>query len=230
MMSEFTKHVNNKFHKDGKAREFLGNTVICHIPSSSPTMKMLLELREAVLQEPWHQKMAMLPPSSYHMTVFELVCDQVRDAVHWTNLLPLESTMEETDERFSQIWETLPAPPEFSISFDYLDIKDYITMRLKPSDEEANQIIRDYRNQLSEAFGLRQSNHESYFFHISMSYAVWRLTNEDLEEAAGFVSDWKEKLEEYLSTIDLQPTCLTFFNDMTHFANKRREAQWNVTE
>jgi len=230
MMSEFTKHVNNKFHKDGKAREFLGNTVICHIPSHSPTMEILLELREAVMQEPWHQKMAMLPPSSYHMTVFELVCDQVRDAAHWTSLLPLGATMQETDDRFSQIWENLPAPPEFSISFDYLDIKDYITMRLKPSDDQANQIISDYRDQLSKAFGLHQPNHESYFFHISMAYAVRRLSNEDLEEAAGIVSKWKEKLEESLSTIDLQPARLTFFNDMTHFANKRREAKQNVAE
>ena len=230
MMSEFTKHVNNKFHKDGKAREFLGNTVICPVPSHSPTMETLLKLRAAVLEEPWHKKMAMLPPSSYHMTVFELVCDQVRDAAHWTSLLPLDATMEETDERFSQIWETLPAPPKFSICFDYLDIKDYITMRLKPSDNEANQIIRNYRDQLSKAFGLRSPNHESYFFHISMAYAVRRLTNEDLERAAGFVSDWKEKLEESLSTIDLQPARLTFFNDMTHFAKKRGEARWNVAE
>lgn len=229
-MIEYTQHVNNKFHADGKAREFLGNTVICPIPSCSPTMNTLLELREAILQESWHQKMAMLPPSSYHMTVFELVCDQVRDAEHWTRLLPLEATMQETDERFSQIWETLPAPPEISISFDYLDIRDYITIRLKPSDDDANQVIRDYRNQLSEAFGLRQPNHESYFFHISMSYAVRRLTNQDLEEASGFVSDWKEKLEESLTVINLQPACLTFFNDMTHFANKRKEAKRNVAE
>jgi len=227
---EFTQHVNFKFHEDGRAREFIGNTVISLVPEASKTMQVLKELRQAVLQTNWCSKMAILPPSSYHMTVFDLVCDQVRDASHWSSLRSSDAPMGEMDAAFEAVWKKLPAPSVFSMAFDYLDIGGYITVRLKPVDAAANQVIRNYRDALSDAFGVRQPNHDSYFFHISLAYAVRKMSETDLEAAAGLIASWKDRLETELSQIDLLPANLVFFDDMSNYAPKRSEAKRNVTE
>ena len=230
IQTEYTQHVNFKFHEDGRAREFIGNTIISLVPEESNTMVVLKELRKAVLQTNWHQKMAMLPPSSFHMTVFDLVCDQVRDTAHWSSLCALDAPMGEVDAVFERVWNTLPTAPTFRMAFDYLDIGDYITVRLKPADDDANAVIRRYRNQLSEVYGIRQPNHDSYFFHISLAYAVRKMSKQDLGASAGLIASWKDRLERELAHIDLQPANLVFFDDMSNYAAKRSKARRNVTE
>ena len=59
-----------KFGADGTAREFAGNTVICHIDRRGDLLSTLREVQALSSHMSFGRKIALLPPASYHMTVF----------------------------------------------------------------------------------------------------------------------------------------------------------------
>ncbi len=226
----YSKHVGEKFTPDGSARLFPGNTVLCHVAPDSETMKLLKRFQQAILAQPWVMNYAMLPPSSYHMTLFDLVCDQVRKPENWTSLLPLDASLEAVDAMVMERWLGAPEPPQSKVMLDTLEIGDYITLRLKPVDEASNQALRNYRDALSEVFGVRHPNHESYFFHLTYAYGITSLYQEETQMIAKFVEEWTPKLAKELTLLELEKPSLRFFADMTHFAPTRATAKDNVTE
>jgi hypothetical protein len=232
MMTEktYSKHVGEKFNPDGSARLFPGNTILCHVAPDSATMASLQQFYKAILKEPWVTNYAMLPPSSYHMTVFDLVCDQVRKRENWTSLLPIDSPMEVVDAMVMEHWLDAPEPPQPKVMLDSLEIGDYITMRLKPKDEASDRQLRDYRDALSILFGIRHPNHESYFFHLTYAYGITSLEPSEKAAIAKFVEAWEPLLKKDLSMLALEPPVLRFFADMTHFTPTRAGAYQNVTE
>ena len=228
MQKTYSRHVGEKFNPDGSARAFPGNTVICPVAPMSNTMQIITALHDDILDQVWHENYAILPPSSYHMTVFELVCDQVRKAEAWTTLCALDAPLEEVDAMMLSRWQEAPPAPLPSMRFDQLLIGDYITLRLAPKDEASNRMIRDYRDKLSTVFGFRQPQHDSYGFHISLAYRITALDEQEETAIAVFVQDWIPRLTRSLAHIELAPPQLTFFADMTNFAPTRASARQNV--
>ena len=229
-MKTYSKHVDEKFNADGSAHQFPGNTVLCDVVPESDTMALLKQFYVAILQQPWVTNYAMLPPSSYHMTVFDLVCEDVRKTDAWTSLLPLDAPLEAVDAMALDRWQAAPKPPQPNVMLGWLEIGDYITLRLKPKDATSNKVLRDYRDALSVLFGIRHPNHESYFFHLTYAYGITSLDDEEKEAIAQFVEEWTPVLEEGLSSLELELPTLRFFADMTHFASSRDAALQNVKE
>lgn len=230
MEKSYSKHVGEKFNADGSAHLFRGNTVLCHVEPESDTMKLLKRFQQAILAQPWVKNYAMLPPSSYHMTVFDLVCEDVRNPEDWTSLLPVDASLETVDEMVHEKWKDVPAPPQPKVMLDCLDIGDYITLRLRPKDAASNKALRNYRDALSELFGVCHPNHESYFFHLTYAYGITSLDEGEKQAIDAFVKEWTLVLKEGLSAIELKPPALCFFDDMTHFAPSRQQAKQNVQE
>ncbi len=71
---QFTSAVGQKFHANGSARVFPGNSVICFIGTENPCYQQAVWLQEQVSQQPFGSRFALLPPGSFHMTVIDLVC------------------------------------------------------------------------------------------------------------------------------------------------------------
>lgn len=228
MEKTYSRHVGEKFNQDGSARLFPGSTVLCHVDPNSETMKLLLKFHEAILRQAWHTNYAMLPPSSLHMTVFDLVCDQVRVPAAWTSRVALDAPLEAVDEMVLERWPFAPPAPPIKVIYDVLNIGEYITIRLKPQDEASNQCIRDYRDALSRLFGIRHPNHTSYFFHITFAYGITSLDVKEVAAINRFVGEWAPVLQNGLNQIELIPPKLCFFADMTHFSPKRETAQQNL--
>lgn len=224
----YSRHVGEKFNEDGSARLFPGNTVLCPVTPASDTMEILKQFHAAILQELWHRYYAMLPPSSFHMTVFDLVCDQVRKPENWTTLLPLDAPLEAVDAFVQQQWQSAPSAPQPSVVVGRLEIGDYITLRLRPLNDPANQLLRQYRDTLSAVFGIRQPNHTEYFFHLTYAYGITALDEREKEIIADFVQHWEPLLQQQLAVLELLPPQLCFFQDMTHFAATRASAQQKV--
>lgn len=229
MRRRFTPHVGEKFQEDGEARPFAGSSVICLVPGNSESMRALLRLRDEIDSQPWCSRFAMLPPSSYHMTLFDLVCDQVRTPEHWTTALPLEAPLAEVDAFMEERWSDLPPAPMPDVRFTSLTIGDYITLQLAPENSQAELQLRTYRDLLAEVFGIRQPDHDTYAFHITLAYAITRLTRRENKQAQITCDAWNRKLSGLLQSPELLPPRLTFFADMTHFAPSREQARRNVT-
>jgi hypothetical protein len=229
-MSRYTGNVGKKFLADGSARVFPGNTIICHVPPDSETFKILLHVREELLQQPWAKRYAFLPPSSYHSTVFEGVCDQVRKQSHWTKLLPIDAPLEQVDDLLLQVWSKIPIPSGFEYRYKNFFALGTIGIRLEPVSDSMNKNVRDFRDLLAEITGIRQPGHDRYGFHITFAYQLEYLTFRENIQMWQFVRKIKKYISENLGTFVTKSPELTFFTDMTNFAPSRAAARSNVKE
>lgn len=75
--------VPSKFDPDGNVQPFAGNTIVAHLPPSDKLYNSLLSLHAKLAASSLAHLFALLPPPSWHMTVFEGVCDQVRMPGLW---------------------------------------------------------------------------------------------------------------------------------------------------
>jgi hypothetical protein len=162
------------------------------------------------------------------MTLFDLVCDQVRTPEQWTTALPLDAPLAEVDAFMEERWSDLPPAPMPDVRFTSLTIGDYITIHLAPENSQAELQLRTYRDLLAEVFGIRHPGHDTYAFHITLAYAVTRLTRREYKQAQIACETWNGELARRLEAPELLPPRLTYFADMTHFAPSREQARRNV--
>ena len=222
--SRYSKHVSLKFDQDGTVLEFPGSTVICHVPPDSPTHVFLIRLRDRLKTQPWASKYSFLPPSSYHMTVFDVVCDQFRTPAHWTSKFPLDAPLEDVDRLLIEQWPNIDKPAPFSVRCQRFYVRDVIGISLRPTSSEVERAMRDYRNVLSHDFGIRYPNHADYGFHITLAYHIKRLSLFENLRAHGFVLQNRRSTRKEFGVLQFDSPELTFFADMTHFAHRRKDA------
>lgn len=220
---QYLPTVGQKFNPDGSTKEFPGNTVICHIPQDSATFDLLLRVRREAETQPWAKKYSFLPPSSYHMTVFDGVCDQVRAPENWTSKLPLDAPLEQVDEFLRTVWPKLPKPAGFAMRYRSFYAHDYISMLIQPTTPEVEREIRGFRDQLSTALGIRHPNHAAYTFHITLAYGIEVLTPTEEAQVTAFEARIHHELQENFGILRLNTPELTFFADMACFAQVRPE-------
>ncbi len=171
-----TSHVGEKFNADGSVRTFPGNTVICFANPNEPPYQLAEWAQQQLMQQPFAHKYAPLPPSSFHMTVMPMLCDQVRMPEQWSAHLPLDCSLEEADAFITKRVNSVAAPGNFRMAFSGLAARGGISIDLVPADEETTHTLWTYRNALSEATGVRFPDHGRYGFHMSLAYKITELT------------------------------------------------------
>src|SRR3546814_7288625 len=95
--SKFPPDVGSKFYADGRVHPFPGNTVICHVPQQgehSGCFNALLDIYREAPAHPFVRKITLLPPSSYHMTIFGGANDKPRERKSWPADLPIDMPIE----------------------------------------------------------------------------------------------------------------------------------------
>ncbi len=202
-------------------KEFPGNTVICHIPQDSATFQLLLRVRREAEAQPWGKKYSFLPPSSYHMTVFDGVCDQMRVSANWTSKLPLDAPLEQVDDLLRTAWANLLKPTGFSMQYRSFYAHDYIGMIIQPTTPDVERELRGFRDQLSTAFGIRHPNHAEYAFHTTLAYGIECLTPTEDALVTEFEGQMHRELQKSFGVLHLNTPELTFFADMACFAPVR---------
>lgn len=226
-MPKYSGNVGKKFNEDGSAREFPGNTIICHVPHESPTFRFLLQIREELQQQPWAKKYAFLPPSSYHMTVFEGVCHQVRKRHVWPKSLPLDASLEDVDRFFIKQWDKIEEPTSIEVKYGHMGIGGTIGIRVQPTSPKMNQKIRVFRNLLAETMEIRTPAHDWYGFHISFAYLIEKLTLMDQIKVAKYIFRVRKRHQRDFGILQFTSPELCFFADMTNFAHSRSDAKRN---
>ncbi|NOU94400.1 DUF1868 domain-containing protein [Paenibacillus sp. LMG 31456] len=216
----YTKVVGRKFHEDGSVRYFPGNTIICPVDPSSAVYAQLLRLADGFQKLSCSRSFTLLPPSSYHMTVIQGVCDEDRKTELWTRFLPLDAPLEETDRLFREKWETVRIPDGFNMKFHYLHAEGVaLTVNLQPLTEDDAHELKMFRDDVSVKLGLRFPNHDDYHFHISIGYRIMDLTGEEEEELLRFKEQTERELGEHFGVYASVPPKLVFFKDMFKFAD-----------
>ncbi|KAJ7244970.1 RNA ligase/cyclic nucleotide phosphodiesterase [Mycena haematopus] len=187
MNSERAKYpggVPNKFDPEGNVQRYRGNTFICPLsPSSQPELySSLLALYEKLRSHHLSHLYALLPPSSWHMTVFDGVCE-VHQPGRWPDDLPVDASLEDCTSLYEKKLSTfdLRCDPPYRLSIAGIDLlPSFIELHLEPHTTEENARIRDLRPAVeAPAYSEERS---SYTLHLTLAYLLRFLTAEQNQE------------------------------------------------
>ncbi|KAJ1566736.1 hypothetical protein HK405_008625 [Cladochytrium tenue] len=245
-----TKEVGRKFTADGGFRRFPGNTFIFPLPAASPLRAPLLALHAALGDAAaadggeggLGQAITLLPPSSWHMTLFQGVLDQERgqparasdggdggtsstavgDGVLWPSDVAFDAPLADVTALFARKMAGFDMNTTMPVRMAVAGRKkDGITLRLVPvadaasvADWSGDTGLRHLRDQLAELFAIRAPQHDAYEFHLSLAYVVRHLSAEQRRLVASTIDGYISAMPD---TFELGPPEFCEFDDMSEF-------------
>jgi hypothetical protein len=172
------REVGRKMNADGSVRRFEGNTFVGHLPSQGSGFAFfdtLLDLYREWPKWSFRSKLAMLPPSSYHITVFGGLNEDDRGRPRWPAGVPADLPIDVATSTWQRELEKRPRPPPQGFSFrldappqPMSDGAPFIP--LLPADPATAQRLRELRDSLSALTGIRRADHDSYQYHVTLGY------------------------------------------------------------
>lgn len=211
--------VPGKFDPDGNVQPYPGNTIVSHLLHSSDLYTSLLGLYDKLEASPLAHLFALLPPSSWHMTVFEGVTDKVREPEFWPSDLSMDIPLEECTAHFAKKLKEFDlqeggAPPYRLTIKGFDPLKAGIGVRIELQTPEENRQFRELRDRLSETLKIRFPCHDTYGLHISIAYFLRYLTE---EQSAELTTLLVEHLEGVPKEFELGAPEFCRFKDMRAF-------------
>lgn len=214
---EYPTWIGQKFERDGTVLPFPGNTIICNLSIYSDLYTGLLSLYNDIQKQPFAPLYVLLPPSSWHMTLSEGVCDQIRNRESWPGELLVESSLQECNEFMRQKFADfdLDWDPPFRMSFvGWEPLEDGIALKVVPATDDEEVKLRGLRDRLAQRLGMWHPRHKKYVFHISMAYTLRYLTEVESKATMVFLEAWRARLPKYFE-LDAPNFCR--FDDMFAF-------------
>jgi hypothetical protein len=217
--------VGRKFNADGDVVQFAGNTVICHLEQQgekAACFNALLDIYRDAISHPFMRKVTLLPPSSYHMTVFGAANNAERVAGLWPRNVPLDLPIAECHKIIADRLRTFKTNVSLPIKMR-VDLAEPgpeerpLTLRLLPLDEAENKRLRMLRDRLSDATGVRTPGHDAYRFHITLGYLFEWLEPSENEAFRSTLRQWCEMVATRVPVIELGAPEFCTFEDMFAF-------------
>lgn len=174
-----------KFDTNGHVRPFPGNTIIAHLDPDSGLHVQLMKLYRELDAKEHEGLYTLLPPSSWHMTVFEGVCDQVRQPGFWPADLAPDAPLDKCHASFTEklLAFDMQLEPPFQLSVvEYIPRVDGIGLHLQPGTPAETSRLRGLRDRLSETLQIRHPTHETYAFHLSIAYFIRFPTDQERDD------------------------------------------------
>lgn len=209
-----------KFHRDGRAKPFAGNTVIAHLPPNGWLTRGLAQVRVDAGAGRFADKLALLPVVSYHVTIFGGADDQHRTPNLWPKGVPLDAPMAVCDEVVGERLKDMTCAPPYRLRIDLEKPIQPFRFELTAVDADEERRLRDLRDRLSAATGVRKSNHEAYGFHTQVGYLLEPFTTDQQTAFVAAFEVWRTRLAGQVLELDAPDYCT--FNDMLAFRPRLR--------
>jgi hypothetical protein len=216
---------SRKFAPDGRVLPFAGSTVVCHLPqqgSNSGAFNVLLDFYRNARWTGFGSKLALLPPSSYHMTVIGCATDAIREPGKWPIDVPLDASIEECSrivgERLQRARLQNISP--ISMKIDQSDSGyDGNTLRipLEPVDRAELDRIEGLRRAMARAIGIPEPVPGAYQFHITLAYLIQAFEVVEEQAALRVLRDFKHRLAGSAPVLFLGQPEFCLFEDMFAF-------------
>lgn len=203
-----------KFNNAGMMQQFPGNTMVSPLDQNKEVVYVFNKIQSMYRNLPFSEKYALLPEASVHMTVFELLCHFNRKQSHWSEYLDLEEPLDNIDSYFQRQLARMTFPEPFKMK--PLNISNTV-IDVEPFDMETALMLRDFRNDLAEATGVRFPNHNTYQFHISFGYKVQDLTQQEEQYLKHIQADIDQTILSQVESITIEHIDYTIFEDMSRF-------------
>ena len=210
--------VGTKFHPDGGVRSFPGMSLVSHLRPTVPQYQLLTTFQNEAKKQVFASHFAFLPPESFHMTVFDLLCEQVRKPQNWSSHLPLDVPFGEAEGRMIEWFsDQIPSQSVFMLFNTLRDYETTIKPYLMPGDVETAIYLHDLREKVARLTGIRHPGHDVYRFHISTAYQLYALEPSEAEELERFLTHWDRVFKIEFGVLYLKEPKLVFFPDMFSF-------------
>lgn len=207
--------VGEKFTPEGVVMRYTGNTFICHIPPESAAHRALTDASLALQAGPLAEAYTFLPPSSFHMTVFEGATDAHRADARWPQDLPADLQIEAVTDRFAERIRQLSLPDRVTIRSTGLFGGFSVAVTGATEADEAS--LRNNRVLLRAATGINRPDFESYGFHITLAYLLRWLTLAEAEAVMDLSEHLADELQGKAPEIALNRVEFCAFDDMHAF-------------
>jgi hypothetical protein len=182
---KYPSGVPDKFDRDGNVQYFPGNTIIIHLDHESEIYKALTATYNR-LSKPnsLSHLYTLLPPPSFHMTVFEGCTDKIRKPGYWPADMALDAPLEQCTSAFKSKLSSFhlgtPLPYKLTIA-GYKALGNGVSLHVIPQPA-FETVLRNLRDELSENLQIKAPKHDKYRFHISLAYFVEFLSEEQKVE------------------------------------------------
>ncbi|KAH7363391.1 RNA ligase/cyclic nucleotide phosphodiesterase [Plectosphaerella cucumerina] len=193
-----------KFNPDGVVQRYAGNTTVCHIPPSSPLLPGLQNAYDTISAHPKFAKVIrLLPPSSWHMTVFDGVREQECEPGMWPPGLakkPLAEATAAFAERLRVFGPQLEAEglaPPYRMKSTGIEFPAPVGIGLQVvgATPEEEKRMRRLRDRLSDVLGFKAPNHEVYGFHVTIAYFLRHFDGDDGVELGELLCELEKPLD-----------------------------------
>jgi len=206
--------LGRRFDRKGNFLPEPGNTVVCHIVEGSRTEQALIEVRQRYMAMPEAGKLSLTPLSSLHMTLFQGIIEYRRNQPFWPADVDPETPIDAMTDLFLERLRTFPGGKPFNVRVIGAEPEG---LTLEGATAQDREELKRWRDALSEVFGYRHPDHDSYVFHITLSYVIERLDASLLPQWQQMLDTIADDLAARLPVLELRPPAFCAFKDMTHF-------------
>jgi len=167
LTSAFGSSRGTKLSESGGFRPFAGNTIIAPLLDSS-IFPDLVMLQERLLSDGRDAYLVPLPQKSFHMTLFEGLCDECRGKDVWSSYVPLDAPIDKATAILKDRSALLPALCGVVMRFDSLRINGAVSVGLMPTSCEHLERLRRYRMVASGVLGIPLPAVDTYINLITL--------------------------------------------------------------
>ena len=208
------RHLGSRFNENGEFLPEPGNTVVCHLVGGSQTENAIIATRRRFLDMPEASQLAFTPASSLHMTVFQGIIEFRRALPYWPQTMPLDTPIDAMTDYYRDRLSAFPALPGFNMQVTGLRP---VGLVLTGATAEDDRIVALWRDTFADFFGYRHPDHDSYEFHITLSYIISWFKPECLPRWQAMLDEELEKLRAAAPVMEMRPPAFCEFRDMNHF-------------
>ncbi|MFI5410580.1 DUF1868 domain-containing protein [Kaistia sp. UC242_56] len=208
------RHLGQRYDQAGTFLPEPGNTVVCHLVEGSPSQAAVLEVRRRMQAMPDANRLAFMPASSLHMTLFQGIIEYRRSLPYWPADVPLDTEISAMTSLYLQRLEGFAGAGPFRIRV--VDVVPTGLTVVGATDDDVRR-MRAWREAFAEVFGYRHPDHDDYVFHVTLAYMIDWLDPDRLPEWEALFDDCRALLAREAPVFELEPPAFCSFEDMNHF-------------
>ena len=212
-----TCHIGSKFDGQGRPLPYPGFSYISPLPYLSKSHRLFRWAARKLSRLPIGREFAILPSSSYHMTIMDLLCHKMRETSYWSSKIPIDLPWPEVEGIAQHLGRELNMSMDLEMVFSGICPFTGV-FRYGAASLAIERRLKSYREQISDIFGVRHPNHDTYIHHVTLFYP---LTHRQAESEAVY-QEWKEEMEKLFfsqpSRMHLNAPYLAFFKEMSAYS------------
>ncbi|PPV07632.1 hypothetical protein XBLMG947_1627 [Xanthomonas bromi] len=195
--------VGSKFLRSRRPMAFAGNTFVGHLEQQGDgydSFDRVLDIYRELPEKRFANKFALLPPSSYHVTLLGGVNEIDRAGGPWPSDLTRDVALSEINADFLARLTQRTAAPLGACSFVVNPAaaktgnNDNLLIPLRPADAQTAQRLEAARQGLMTLTRLQRPDYVNFQFHISLAYLCETLDRAEQAAYRAAVGDWLKRL------------------------------------